>query len=220
MSTHAARATRRRRGLPNWRIVRYADDFAVLVHGTETDTVALREDISQVLATMGLRYSAAKTQVVHLDDGFDFLGFRIQRRRKRGSNRWYVYTFIADRPVRSVKDKIRAITTRTSQQNPGAVLVRLRQIMGGWANYFRHAVCKHTFGSIAHFTWMRVARWLMTLHRWTWKTLRREFTDPTGRWMPLSADGKTLFDIAAVPVTRYRWRGYSIPTPWTLPTPA
>ncbi len=31
----ARRAARRRKGLPNWRIVRYADDFAVLVHGTE-----------------------------------------------------------------------------------------------------------------------------------------------------------------------------------------
>jgi RNA-directed DNA polymerase len=31
MSTDARRAARRRKGLPNWRFVRYADDFAVLV---------------------------------------------------------------------------------------------------------------------------------------------------------------------------------------------
>ena len=39
-----------------------------------------------------------------------FLGFRIQWRRKRGTSKWYVYTFIADRPIPSVKDKIRALT--------------------------------------------------------------------------------------------------------------
>ena len=40
-----------------------------------------------------------------MSEGFDFLGFRIQWNRKRGTNKWYVYTFIADRPIRSVKDE-------------------------------------------------------------------------------------------------------------------
>jgi RNA-directed DNA polymerase len=220
MSTTYWRAKRRRSGLPNWRIVRYADDFAVLVDGSREDTLALREDIGRVLATVGLRFSESKTQVVHLDDGFDFLGFRIRRRRKRGSNKWFVYTFIADRPVRSVKDKIRALTHRTSQRRPGAVLIRLGQILRGWSNYFRHAVCKHTFSKLAQFTWWRVARWLKALHRWKWTEFRRVFTGPNGRWMPLSADGITFFNIDAVPVTRYRYRGNHIPTPWTATTAA
>ena len=80
-----------------------------------------------------------------MSDGFDFLGFHIQWRRKRGTNKWHVYTFIADRPIRSLKAKIRALTHRTSQQNLGTVLIRLNQIMRGWANYFKHAVAKHTF---------------------------------------------------------------------------
>ena len=36
---------------------------------------------------MGLRLSEAKTRVCHIDEGFDFLGFRIQRKRKRGTNK-------------------------------------------------------------------------------------------------------------------------------------
>jgi RNA-directed DNA polymerase len=75
--------------------------LAVLVDGTEQDTGALREQIADVLATLGLRLSESKTRVVHLSEGFPFLGFRIQRRRKRGTAKWYVYTFIDDRPVRS-----------------------------------------------------------------------------------------------------------------------
>ena len=70
---------------------------------------------------------------------------------RSGPNKWYVYTFIADRPIRSLKAKIRALTNRTSQQDPRAVLIRLNQIMRGWSNYFRHAVCKHTFRNLAHF---------------------------------------------------------------------
>ena len=83
----------------------------------------------------------------------------------------------------------------------------------------RHAVCKHTFGRLAHFVWWRVACWLRTLHRWGWKDFRRRFTTPQGTWKPLSADGITLFNIEAVPVTRYRWRANNIPSPWVL-TPA
>jgi hypothetical protein len=45
------------------------------VHGTKTDAENLREDVARVLAPMGLRLSAAKTHVVHMSDGFDFLGY-------------------------------------------------------------------------------------------------------------------------------------------------
>jgi Reverse transcriptase (RNA-dependent DNA polymerase) len=100
MSTVGKRAYRRSKGRPTWRITRYADDFVILVHGSRADTEALREDVADTLAPLGLRLSPAKTQVVHMSDGFDFLGFRIRWKRQRGSNKWYVYTFIADRPVR------------------------------------------------------------------------------------------------------------------------
>ena len=46
MSTEYRRAARRRKGLPNWRIVRYADDFVVLVNGSGQDAEALREEIA------------------------------------------------------------------------------------------------------------------------------------------------------------------------------
>ncbi|MFB7918673.1 group II intron maturase-specific domain-containing protein [Streptomyces sp. NPDC056061] len=152
---------------------------------------------------------------MHISEGFDFLGFRIQWRRKRGTDKWHVYTFIADRPIRQLKDKIRALTNRTSQQNPRDVLIRLNQITRGWANYFKHAVCKATLSSLANFTWRRVISWWMALHRWKWKDVRRRLTDHNGRWQRPSADGIELFDLQAVAVTRYRYRGNTIPTPWT-----
>ena len=108
----------RGKDLPNWRLVRYADDFVVLTDGTKDDLIeTCARTIAQVLAPLGLRFSEAKTRIVHMSEGFDFLGFRIQWKRKRGTNKWYVYTFIADRPFRSVKAKIRALTPRTSQQD-------------------------------------------------------------------------------------------------------
>ena len=220
MSTPKRRAYRRRKGLPNWRIVRYADDFVVLVHGTCDDVALLHEEIANVLAPLGLRFSEAKTRIVHMSDAFDFLGFRIQWKRKRGTNKWYVYTFIADRPVRSLKDKIRALTNRLSQQPPRDVLIRLNQIMRGWSNYFKHAVCKHIMDTLETFVWRRVVHWWKKLHHWRWKDIRRHLTDHTGRWRRPSADGIELFNLAKVPITRYRYRGNTIPNPWTQANPA
>jgi RNA-directed DNA polymerase len=216
MSTEGRRAARRHKGLPNWRFVRYADDFAVLIDGTRQDTEALREQIADVLATLGLRLSESKTRVVHLSEGFPFLGFRIQRRRKPGTAKWYVYTFIDDRPIRSVKAKIRALTRRTSQLDLGYVLTRLNQVMHGWAHYFRHAVAKNVFAMLDNFAWWRVIRMLRQRHRWRWKDVRRQFTDRTGRWLPITAGEIEMRRIAAIPVTRYRYRGTKIPNPWTL----
>jgi RNA-directed DNA polymerase len=215
MSTEYRRAARRRKSLPNWRVVRYADDFAVLVNGTGQDAESLREDIAGVLTTLGLRLSQSKTRVAHMSEGFSFLGFRIQWRRKRGTDKWYVYTFIDDRPVRSVKAKIRALTLRTSQQDLGYVLTRLNQVMHGWANYFRHAVAKNAFDMLDNFAWWRVVRMLTQRHRWTWKDVRRRFTTASGRWLPITAGETGLRPIAATPVTRYRYRGSQIPNPWT-----
>jgi RNA-directed DNA polymerase len=214
MSTGDRRKGRRAKGLPQWRIIRYADDFAVMVHGTQADALALSEEITEVLAPMGLRLSAEKTRIVHLSEGFSFLGFRIQRRQKRGTSKSYVYTFIDQRPIRSVKAKIRALTHRLSQQDLKTVLIRLNQVMHGWANYFQYAVAKNVFSMLDNFAWRRVIRMLTVRHRWKWRDVRRQLIDPTGRWLPIAAGGTELRSIAAIPVTRYRYRGNAIPSPW------
>jgi RNA-directed DNA polymerase len=214
MSADHRRAARRRKGLPNYRLVRYADDFAVLTDGTRQGAEALREEITGVLATLGLRLSEAKTRVVHLSEGMSFPGFRLQWRRKRGTSKWYVYTFIDDRPVRSLKAKTRALTPRTSQLDLEHVLTRLNQDMHGWANYFRHGIAKRVFALLDQFAWWRLIRMLRTRHRWGREDVRRRYTGHSGRWQPITAGGTRLRPIAAIPVTRYRYRGSKIPSLW------
>jgi RNA-directed DNA polymerase len=207
------RKARRRKGLGTWRLVRYADDFVVMVYGTQANTEALRGEVAAVLAPLGLRLAQAKTRVAHLQEGFDFLGFQIRWRRKRGTDKWFVYTFIADKPVREFKRKIRALTHRRSQVGLGPALTRINQIQRGWANYFKHAVAKHILDRLRAFVWWRIINWMRYRHRMTWKALRRRIKGPSG-WRPIVVDGVELFNIASVAITRYRWRGTKIPSPW------
>ena len=132
---------------------------------------------------------------------------------------WYVYTFIDNRPVRTLKAKIRALTHKTSQWDLASVLTRLGQIMRGWANYFKHAVAKRTFGKLDAFTFWRLAHMLRARHGWNWGQLRRHLTAATGRWQ-IAADGIEFFRIEKVTVSRYSYRGNKIPTPWPTTNPA
>ena len=69
-----------------------------------------------MLATMGLRLSEEKTMIVDIDEGFDFLGFRIQRQTKRGSNKRYVYTWPAKKALASIKAKVKTISKQGTNQ--------------------------------------------------------------------------------------------------------
>ena len=74
LGSTSMRARRRRAGVPAMRIIRYADDFVVMVNGSRNDAEALWDEVTAVLAPMGLRLSEEKTRVCHIDEGFDFLG--------------------------------------------------------------------------------------------------------------------------------------------------
>ena len=102
------RRWRRRRGLANYRLVRYADDWVLAVSGTKAHAEALRVEASEVLSTMGLRLSPEKTLITHIDEGFDFLGWRIQRHRKRGtSNTYYVYVYPAKKALNAAMAEVK-----------------------------------------------------------------------------------------------------------------
>jgi RNA-directed DNA polymerase len=66
------------------------------------------------------------------------------------------------------------------------------------------------------FLWHRVIMWLKTMHRWSWKDVRTWLLGPHGSWLPITADGIEPINLARNPaITRYRYRGDTIPTPWT-----
>ena len=212
--TPMQRHRRRQRGQATWRLVRYADDFVVMVAGTRQHAEALQAEVAAVLAPMGLRLSDAKTKIAHIDEGFDFLGFRIQRQARRGGNgQRRVYTYPTKKALAAVKATVRALTRAGTNQPLAAVCSRLNLVLRGWTNYFRHSVAKATFNYLCSYVWRRVVCWLRHKHpRASWKRLRRRYLPG---WWP--TEGRVrLFDPAKVPVTRYRYRGAQIATPWKI----
>jgi len=214
-TTSYQRWKRRQAGLPTYRLVRVADDFVVLVNGSRADAEALRKDVAQVLAPMGLRLSEAKTRTSHIDEGLDFLGFRIQQRHKRGTTKRVVYTYPAKKAAASIVGRVRALTRRTAHPSLAALLRQLNPVLLGWCTYFRHGVSKATFGYLDEYAWRRVHRWIRRRYRKTkWAVLFRRFYL---NWRP-TEDGIVLFQPQTVTVSRYRYRAANIPTPWATAT--
>jgi RNA-directed DNA polymerase len=223
MGTNAQRRNRRRHGQGNWKLIRYADDLVLMVSGDRHHAEALREEVAAVLAPLGLRLAPEKTRTVHTDEGFDFLGHHIRRMRKRGTSKYYVYTKPSRKAVQAIKDKVKAKTYRsTRHMEPGKLISSLNRSLAGWANYFRYGVSKATFSAIDSFTWGRLMRWIRAKyagrhHRLGMKQLRRRFCDQGWRF---AHNGVTFTGTSSVAVKRYRYRGSSIPTPWTPRPPA
>ncbi|CNG86981.1 Retron-type reverse transcriptase [Mycobacterium tuberculosis] len=216
----SARYRHRRRGGATHRIVRFADDFVIMVHGSKAQADALWDEVTEVLTPLGLRPSESKSRVCHLDEGFDFLGFRIQRRRKRGTTKKYVYTYPSKKALASITGKVRALTNRSRFTTLADLLRQLNWTLRGWCQFFRHGVSARTFRYLDQFAWRRVTRWLRKRHQGiNWKSLYRRFLTARPGHRPV--EGKVmLFLCQQVEVTRYRWRADNIPSPWPNVTAA
>ncbi|MGW2939843.1 group II intron maturase-specific domain-containing protein [Streptomyces sp. NPDC001156] len=139
--------------------------------------------MAKVLSTVGLRLSEEKPLITHIDEGLDFLGWRIQRHRKRGTDRQYVCNYPAKKALRAIKAKTKAIC-RMNVSLPLAVLLhKLNQVLRGWTAYFRPGVSARTFQYLRMIVWRQVFGWLPRKHLGTgWKELCRRYCD--GKWWP------------------------------------
>jgi RNA-directed DNA polymerase len=172
----------------------------LLVSGDRHHAEALREQVSAVIAPLGLRLAPGKTRVVHIDEGFDFLGFHIRRMRKRGTNKHYVYTTPSRASVQKARNRVRERTYRsTLNRDLDELITSVNRFLRGWANYFRHGVSKATFNAIDRHAWWRLAGWIRRKHHLTSrKQLRRRFCGPGWR---IAHNGVVLTGASSVAVT-------------------
>jgi Group II intron, maturase-specific domain./Reverse transcriptase (RNA-dependent DNA polymerase)./HNH endonuclease. len=160
------RDRRRRRGKGNWRYIRYADDFLLLTNGSRKNAEAMKEKVSDYLSDqLNLTLSSEKTTVVHANDGFDFLGYHLQRKKDGRGGKVAKWT-IPKSAKEEFKDKIRAATAGNPDVSVRAKIRALNRIIRGWSSYYRYATdASKTFSNLDYFVWERLAGWLATKYR-------------------------------------------------------
>jgi RNA-directed DNA polymerase len=190
-------------------LVRYADDFLI----TGTSKELLRDQVQPLVAHFlkerGLELSHEKTQITHVEQGFDFLGQNV-RRYRCGK----VLTKPSARNVKTFLTKIRETIKNSGDQTAGEMIRRLNQQIKGWTMYHRYAASKRTFTRVDHRIFQMVWRWCRRRHpnksrKWIrTKYFRQEghrhwvFTglllDQKGRGRPIQ-----LMTAASVKIIRY-----------------
>ncbi|NEB51922.1 group II intron reverse transcriptase/maturase [Streptomyces griseus] len=138
-------------------LVRYADDFAVFCT-SEEEAETVRSRLADWLQPRGLRFNEEKTRILHLSDGFDFLGFNI---RRHGDS--LIITPSKD-AVKRVRNRLRSEMQALLGQSITVVLRRLSPIVRGWSAYYRTVVSSRTFSALDSYVWTLTYKWAKRTH--------------------------------------------------------
>jgi hypothetical protein len=161
-AANSARQRDRKAGRPVFFPLRYADDFIILVSGTEEEAKAERAALAEHLrCATGLELSPEKTKITAMDKGFEFLGFHVHMRWDRRLG-YCPRIEIPKAKAIDLRYKVKQMTARnTTLRSLGQVIQDLNPILRGWANYYRYCGgAKRVFTSIDWYTDDRLWRWM------------------------------------------------------------
>ncbi len=159
------RQRNRAAGKGNYKMVRYADDFVVVSNDTLAGVQQTKQEIKDFLETeLHLKLSEAKTKITHVNDGFDFLGFHIQRVKPEG--RWVTHLRPTQQGKERIKAKLKDLTGRNwTWMDEYTRLTTLNQIVRGWAEYYKHTSLLEDIEEITRYTWFRYFAFLLKKHK-------------------------------------------------------
>jgi RNA-directed DNA polymerase len=138
-------------------VVRYADDFLAMCASRE-QAEEVKTRLAAWLAPRGLAFNEDKTRVVHLDDGFDFLGFNIRRYGGK------LLIKPSKAAVKRHRERLAAEMTALRGANAAAVIKRLNPIIRGWSAYYRTVVSSRAFAKLDNYLWKLTYKWACYSH--------------------------------------------------------
>jgi RNA-directed DNA polymerase len=145
-------------------VVRYADDFVVFCESKE-DAEHVLNVLNVWLAPRGLTLSEEKTHIVHLTEGFDFLGFNVRHYAYRRSRTGYKLLIKPSKgSVQHIRDKLRDAWNRHKGKPVATVTRDLNPIIRGEANYYRIGVASETFNKLDRWMFVRECRYARFSH--------------------------------------------------------
>jgi len=210
--TEGQKTYRRFKGLGNVQLVRYGDNFVVLTNSDKAFAHKLREEFDGPLQGLGLELSEEGTQVVHLNDGFDFLGFHLQRVYSTMSNKNMVLVKPTQQSIDKFKEATRAITAREMSGDDVPNKIRaINALTKKWANYYRYSNVYEEFRDLGRFIYMRIYYWLKAKHsnlsaresikKYVVSTYLTQYTKTRKTW---GMHGIKLVPITTIERKRYR----------------
>jgi RNA-directed DNA polymerase len=185
-------------------LTRYADDLVVCCHSRQ-QAEQVKARLAAWLAPRGLAFNEAKTRIVRLSEGFDFLGFSLRR---------YPNGKLLVKPgataIKRFRERLSGEFRALRGANAEAVLAKIVPITRGWSAYYKAAVSSRAFSALDAYLWRLTYKWACWTHpnkpkRWTANRYYRKFSKfRNDRWVFGNPDtGAHLPKLSWTPIVRH-----------------
>jgi group II intron reverse transcriptase/maturase len=164
-----------------YQLTRYADDWVVTCRSA-AEARAVVAAATKILGKLGVELHAEKTRIVHIREGFEFLGFKIKRgtrslrlpagRIRSGVKRGDMYAYPRQKSIEHFKDQIRQLTRRKAPVPTEALIQQINPVIRGWGLYFCRAHVRKLFNRLDR--WIIHRLWSQRHKHWRccgWKTM-------------------------------------------------
>ena len=148
----------RRKG---YRLTRYADDWVITCQSAAEARAAIKA-AGKILKELGVELHPQKTRIVHIAQGFEFLGYKIKRGKqlrlpaakiRSGARSGALYAYPKEKSIRRFMDEVRKRTKRRIPLRTRELIEELNPLLRGWGEYYKKAHVRLLFN--------RLDRWIV-----------------------------------------------------------
>ena len=167
--------------LRGYQLTRYADDWVITCKSAAEARAAV-EVAGRVLKQLGVELHPQKTRIVHVQDGFEFLGYKIKRGKKKlylpeskirsQARQGALYAYPKEKSIRRFMDRVRQRTKRRLPLPTKELIEELNPLLRGWGEYYKRAHVRLLFNRLDRWILHRI--WSHRFKRWRnagWKRL-------------------------------------------------
>jgi RNA-directed DNA polymerase len=167
----------RRKG---YQLTRYADDWVVTCKSASEARAAI-EAARRILKQLGVELHPQKTRIVHVQYGFEFLGYTIKRGKRlhlpthkirSRARSGGLYAYPREKSIRRFKDQVRQRTQRCVPLATEQLIEALNPLLRGWGEYYKRAHVRRLFNQLDRWIVRRI--WSHRFKHWRnagWKQL-------------------------------------------------
>jgi group II intron reverse transcriptase/maturase len=167
--------------LRGYQLTRYADDWVITCKSAAEARAAV-EAAGRILKQLGVELHPQKTRIVHVREGFEFLGYKIKRGQKKlhlpaskirsQARQGALYAYPKEKSIGRFMDQVRQRTKRGLPLKTTELIVALNPLLRGWGEYYKRAHVRKLFQRLDG--WIRRRIWSHRYRRWRnpgWKRL-------------------------------------------------
>ena len=143
-------------------LVRYADDYVAMCYSRE-QAEQVKARLATWLAPRGLAFNEDKTKIVHVEEGFLFLGFSIRRYVGRQGGKLLIKP--SQESVKRFRERLAADMRSLRGANAATVVYHLNPVVRGWSAYYRSVVSSRIFAGLDHYLWRLTYGWALRTHQ-------------------------------------------------------